>query len=175
MSASLAALPIDGPRNYISSALDLVNLVGGAVIAVVNYWLFPDHGLLMALVCVLVAALFDIGTRYLAVKRTQGPGFWRSERFWEGTGVKLVAYLAIACLAGLSYRLTPIMQQPTAYLWSVAYIVMFLREVQSNLENLADLGADVGWLLAWTKRKQRQVLEEDESAQAGRDDQYVDP
>jgi hypothetical protein len=38
---------------------------------------------------------------------------------------------------------------------------MFLREVQSNLENLADMGADVGWLRAWAERKQKQILESD--------------
>lgn len=162
MSTSLAALLIDGPRNYISRALDLVNVVGGLLIAGMNYWLFPDHGLMVALGCVLAAALLDICTRYMAVRKTQGKGHWRSERFWEGTGVKLVAYLVIAFLAGLSYRLAPFMQQPTVFLWSVAYVVMFLREVQSNMENLADMGADVGWLKAWARRQEDKLLQADD-------------
>lgn len=161
VTASLADLFVNGPRSYISRALDLVNVVGAFFIAGINYWLFPDRGLMVSLGCVLLAAILDIGTRYLAVKKRRGRGHWQSEKFWEGTSVKLVAYLVIALLAGISYRLTPFLQQPTVYLWSVAYIVMFLREVQSNIENLVDMGADVGWLGLWAKRQERRLLEVD--------------
>ncbi len=159
-----------GPANYWQKALTRVQIVWGLLIAAVEYVLFPDKALLVALLSVLGAAMLDIITRYLAVRKTRSRS-WNSEDFWQGTGVKLVAYLVIAILAGLSYRLTPFLQQPTVYLWSVAYVVMFLREVQSNMENLAELGADVGWLATWAKRKERQILnrtDEDEHVGSGK-------
>lgn len=159
-----------GPSSYLQKAVSSVQIVWGLLIAALEYLLFPDKALLVALLSVLGAAMLDIVTRYLAI-RSSGSRSWTSDEFWQGTGVKLVAYLVIAFLAGLSYRLTPFLQQPTVYLWSVAYIVMFLREVQSNMENLAELGADVGWLATWAKRKERQILnrpDEDEPETGGK-------
>lgn len=142
---------------YVRKALDGIRLAWACVIAAANYLLFPDSALMVALCCVLGAAGLDLVTRWISTRRHRVK--WSSDQFWQGTGVKLVAYLAIAFLAGLSYRLSPLMQQPTVFLWTVAYVVMFLREVQSNLENLSDMGADVGWLLSWVKRKEQQLLE----------------
>lgn len=167
---SLTAFFVRGPASYWQKAWSSVQIYWGLLIAAVEYVLFPDKTLLVALLSVLGAAMLDIITRYFAVRKL-GLGRWNSEEFWQGTGVKLVAYLVISILAGLSYRLTPFLQQPTVYLWSVAYVVMFLREVQSNVENLAELGADVGWLGTWAKRKERQILnrtEEDETVSSGK-------
>lgn len=157
VNQSLVSFFVHGPTEYLQKAIANVRVVWGLLIAAVEYVLFPDKALLVALLSVLGAAMADIVTRYLAVRKS-GMRNWNSEEFWEGTGVKLVAYLVISFLAGLSYRLTPFLQQPTVYLWSVAYVVMFLREVQSNMENLAELGADVGWLGSWAKRKERRIL-----------------
>lgn len=159
---TLARFFIRDVRGYLHRVMEWARLVWAFLLAGANWILFPDRALMVALGCVMGAAMADILTRFLAVRKTGGR--WRSEQFWEGTGVKLVAYLVIAFLAGLSYRLSPFMQQPTVFLWSVAYVVMFLREVQSNMENLADMGADVGWLAKWARRKEQQLLESDDAA-----------
>jgi hypothetical protein len=156
---TLARSFITGPVNYLQEAMEQVQVIWGCLLAAICFILFPDQALLVSLLSVLGAAMLDIITRFLAM-RSRGERGWHSDKLWEGTVVKLVAYLVIAFLAGLSYRLTPFLQQPTIYLWSVAYVVMFLREVQSNMENLAELGADVAWLRSWAKRKQRQILEQ---------------
>ncbi len=44
---------------------------------------------------------------------------------------------------------------------TVVYTVVFLREAQSILENLCDAGADLQWLLIWTRKKEKQILEDD--------------
>ena len=131
-------------------------------IATINYLLSPDKTFATALGCVLIAAVFDIVTRFWAIGQ-HGTGL-SSQKFWAGTSIKLVSYLVIAVLAGLSYRLAPFLQQPSIYLWSVAYAVMFLREVQSIVENMCDAGADLQWLLLWTKRKGQQILEADQAS-----------
>lgn len=156
---ALARSFITGPAEYLQKAIDQVQIVWGCLLAAVYYLLFPDKTLFVSLLSVLGAALLDIVTRFLAMRSRKEPG-WHSDKLWEGTVVKLVAYFVIAFLAGLSYRLTPFLQQPTIYLWSVAYVVMFLREVQSNMENLAEMGADVAWLRSWAKRKEREILEQ---------------
>jgi hypothetical protein len=61
-------------------------------------------------------------------------------------------------LAGLSYRVAPL-KEMGIFFATVVYAVMFLREGQSVVENLMDGGADLGWLLFWVKRKQKQILE----------------
>lgn len=146
---------------YLRKAATEMRVVWAFLLAAGNYLLFPNRALMVSLGCVLAAAAMDVVTRWLATQHNKNR--WRSQEFWEGTGVKLVAYLVIAFLAGLSYRLAPFLEEPTVFLWTVAYAVMFLREVQSNMENLAEMGADVGWLLVWVKKKQQQILERDDT------------
>jgi hypothetical protein len=63
-------------------------------------------------------------------------------------------------LTGLSYRVT-FFTQVSVFMATVVYTVVFLREAQSILENLCDAGADLQWLLIWTRKKEKQILEDD--------------
>ena len=36
---------------------------------------------------------------------------------------------------------------------------MFMREFQSNVENLIDAGADLNWLLAFSKSKNKEIMD----------------
>lgn len=51
---------------------------------------------------------------------------------------------------------------------TVVNAVMFLREGQSVIENLVDGGADLGWLLFWMRKKEKQILETEISEYQGR-------
>jgi len=81
-----------------------------------------------------------------------------SNKLWEGTRIKLFSYLVVAILAGLSYRVVQL-EQLSIFFATVVYSIIFLREAQSILENLCDAGADLKWLVIWTKKKQDQILE----------------
>jgi hypothetical protein len=54
---------------------------------------------------------------------------------------------------------------------------MFMREFQSNIENLIEAGADLQWLLLFSKKKNQQLLKgfEDKPPEEVEDDheQYV--
>jgi hypothetical protein len=140
----------------------------GCVIAALNYVLFPDHAFQTAFFAVWAAMLLDIATKYLALSR-KGGGFRQatktrvidSNALWRGTSIKLVSYLIVFILVGLSYRVT-MLTQACVFMASVIYTVIFLREAQSIVENLCDAGADLNWLLIWTKKKERQILEDDD-------------
>ena len=54
------------------------------------------------------------------------------------------------------------MEQLSIFFATVVYSIIFLREAQSILENLCDAGADLKWLLIWTRKKQEQILESEE-------------
>ena len=68
-----------------------------------------------------------------------------SKTLWKGTEVKIVSYLTIAILTGLSYRVM-YLKEAGIMLGSFVYSVMFMREFQSNIENLQEAGADLNWL-----------------------------
>lgn len=136
-------------------------------IALINYVLFPDKAFETAAMAVGAAIILDILTKYMALveeagglKPAIGNRTINSNRLWEGTRIKLISYLIVFILAGLSYRVT-MLHQASVFLATVVYTVIFLREAQSILENLCDAGADLKWLLIWTRKKERQILEED--------------
>ncbi|KXG78302.1 phage holin family protein [Thermotalea metallivorans] len=137
----------------------------GIILACINYILFPDQAYQTATMAVGITILLDIITKYIALSKQAGSYrnavktkvIW-SKTLWEGTKIKLISYLVVAILAGLSYRVT-MLTQVSVFLATVVYSVVFLREAQSILENLCDAGADLKWLLIWTKRKQEQILE----------------
>lgn len=136
-------------------------------IALINYVLFPDQAFKTAAMAVGVAIILDIMTKYMALieeagglKPAIGNRTINSNRLWDGTRIKLVSYMVVFILAGLSYRVT-MLHEASVFLATVVYTVIFLREAQSILENLCDAGADLDWLLIWTKKKERQILEDD--------------
>jgi len=155
-------------QDYIDKAISGTKPLWAFIVGVINYVLFPDKALLIAFYSVGIAIVLDIVTKYRAIGKKHGGlknarklGYLLSRKLWEGTKDKLFTYFIIFIFAGLSYRITDmnIFQQASLFLTSVAYLVIFLREFQSCLENLDEAGSDVSWLLLWTKKKQQQILE----------------
>lgn len=60
------------------------------------------------------------------------------------------------------------MKKMGVFFATVVNAVMFLREGQSVIENLVDGGADLGWLLFWMRKKEKQILETEISEYQGR-------
>ena len=122
-----------------------------------------------ALGAVGIAIVLDILTKFWALSKCNG-GYRAATRdrkiwsrtLWDGTKLKLYAYLVVFILAGLSYRVAPLVQA-AVLLATVVYSVIFLREAQSIVENLCDAGADLYWLLLFVKRKQEDILRSDDS------------
>ena len=150
---------------YCLKAMSGAKPIIGCAIGALNYILFPDDAFLTAAMAVGIAMLLDIVTKYVALS-TKAGGFLkaikkheiRSDSLWHGTRIKLFSYLTVAILAGLSYRVVQL-ETVSIFFATVVYSILFLREAQSILENLCDSGADMKWMLVWTKRKQAQVLE----------------
>ncbi|WP_427340662.1 phage holin family protein [Caloranaerobacter sp. DY30410] len=150
---------------YVEKVISGTKPFWGTVLATMVYIMFPEQAYMTAAMAVGGAILLDILTKYIALSY-QSKGFRNaikqkkifSKTLWEGTKIKLVSYLIIAILAGLSYRVT-MLTQVSVFLATVVYSVIFLREAQSIIENLIDAGADLKWLLIWTKKKQKQILE----------------
>jgi phage-related holin len=154
--------------NYWDKLCSGLTPVIGCVWGALNYVLFPDHAFLTAFLAVWAAMLLDIATKYMALSH-KGGGFRNatktrvidSNTLWRGTSIKLVSYLIVSILAGLSYRVT-MLTQASVFMATVIYTVIFLREAQSILENLCDAGADLNWLLIWTRKKEKQILKDDD-------------
>lgn len=154
-------------HDYIYKLLDKVKIIGAFMLSGLCYLCFPDQAYNAAAIAVGVAMLLDIFTKYLALSH-EAQGYKNAVKtkmifsgtLWAKTRIKLMAYLIIAILAGLAYRVTPL-KEVGVFFGTVVYAVIFLREAQSILENLFDAGADVGWLIKWTKRKQDKILDED--------------
>jgi len=150
---------------YIEKVISGTKPYWGAGLAIISYIMFPDKAYETAALAVGATILLDIITKYIALSH-QSHGFRNAVRerrifsktLWEGTKIKLVSYLIIAILAGLSYRVT-MLAQLSVFLATVVYSVIFLREAQSIIENLIDAGADLKWLLVWTRKKEQQILE----------------
>lgn len=153
--------------HYVDRVVSGTKPFWGTIIAALTYVMFPDKAYSTAAIAVGIVMLLDVFTKYVALSH-EANGFKNacktkkifSGTLWQKTRIKLFSYLIIAILSGLSYRVTPL-KQVGVFFGTVVYSVIFLREAQSILENLADAGADVRWLIRWTKKKQVKILEED--------------
>jgi phage-related holin len=136
----------------------------------VNYVLFPDKAYIPAAIGLGGALILDILTKYYALQKPHKgllkaikAGTICSEKFWIGTKKKIISYLVVMILCGLSIRVAPIAALAIGFS-TVAYSVMFLREAQSCIENLIAAGhEDLKWFLFILKRKQKNILESEES------------
>jgi hypothetical protein len=152
---------------YVDKFLSGATPVWGFFIAACSYILFPDQVFFTGACAVVGAIILDIITKYVALSKQAG-GYWKavqtklisSNKLWEGTIVKIYAYLVVAILVGLCYRVVQL-EQLGMFSGSVIYTIMFLREAQSCFENLCDTGADLKWLVFWTRKKQDQILRRD--------------
>ena len=152
---------------YISKAFTGAKPFLGFTTSIIGYIIFPEKSYLIALSAVLGAAFLDIITknyaickRYGGYKKAVRSGKLFSRSLWKGTEVKIVSYLIISILTGLSYRVI-YLKQAGILIASFVYSVMFMREFQSNVENLMDAGADLGWLLIFTKKKKDKIMKDE--------------
>lgn len=143
-------------------------------LAIIWAWLcwvmFPDVAYYPAAISVAIALALDIATKLFALAKING-GYYKaiknkiilSDTLWRKTNTKLVAYLVVMILAGLSARVTPLAQLGI-FVATVVYSFIFVRECQSNVENLIEAGADgLRPLLFWLKKKEQSITENNEN------------
>lgn len=149
---------------YLSKAAEGLKPCVAFILNAIWYIIFPTQTLMLALSMVLGAALLDIITKQVALSKQNGgflnaikEGKLSSRAMWEGTRTKIFAYLVVAMLTGMSYRVI-YLQELGIILASFVYTIMFLREFESNIENLCAAGADLKWLLLFARRKEKEVM-----------------
>lgn len=135
----------------------------------ITYLILPEQSFIAWCIALWVAVVLDLLTRWFAIFSKNGgvakalkTKAWNSETMFHKTAIKIVAYLVIQILAGLSMRFVgiPYISNIVA---TVIYSFLFFREFASNIENLIDAGADyLQPLLFWVKKKESAVLEKDD-------------
>jgi phage-related holin len=146
---------------HVSPFLTLLNTA-------ITYVLFPKDSYIAPAISLGVSVILDILTKYYAISHRNGGflnafkiGKINSQSFWEGTRKKLIGYLVIMILAGLSARFG-VLQTPAVFFSTIAYSFMFLRECQSIIENLIEAGhKDLAWILHIIKRRQQIILDKE--------------
>ena len=158
---------IQNMYEYISKAFTGAKPMLGLALSVISYIIFPEKAYFISLMAVLGAAFLDIITKNYAICKKHGgykkatkDGKLFSKTLWKGTEVKIVSYLIISILTGLSYRVI-YLKQAGILIASFVYSVMFMREFQSNIENLIEAGADLQWLLLFSKKKNKELMEKE--------------
>jgi hypothetical protein len=136
--------------------------------SVISYILFPSDAYYTAAIGLGGAMILDILTKYYALRKPHGSikkaiaaGSISSDNFYRGTRKKLISFLVLMILCGLSVRVAPV-AGAAVFLSTLAYSVMFLREAQSCVENLLDAGHDeLSWLLPVLRRRQKKIIEDE--------------
>lgn len=175
---------VEGLKNmweYVNKAFTGAKPFLGLVASWMGYIVFPEKVYFLSLMAVLGAAFLDIITKLIAICKKHG-GYKEavkakklfSKSLWEGTKVKIFSYLIISILTGLSYRVV-YLKEAGIVIASFVYSVMFMREFQSNVENLIEAGADLHWLLLFSKKKNKELMEiyEDEEIQEVNTDERI--
>ncbi len=131
-----------------------------------TYLICPNAAYAPAITAVWIAVLLDILTRLFANSRNAG-GFLKairaksisSDTLWSRTAIKVVAYLTLQILAGLSMRIVPL-EQVSIAVATILYSFLFIREATSVVENLIEAGAeDLKPLLGWLRKKESDLTE----------------
>ena len=153
---------------YLGKVLTVGKAFGGFLIGTIGYWVFPDESFETAAIAVLIAMILDIITKYVSLIKVNGGyimavrnGSISSDALWRGARVKIYAYAVVAIIIGLIYRVTMVEQVGLAA-GTAIYSVLLLREVQSIIENLIATGADLGWLKAMAKKKEKEILKSED-------------
>ena len=158
---------------YIAGAFTKVKPMLSLALSVIwsgiSYILFPNESYLTAACAVGGVMILDVITKYYALKKPYGSvyeaikaGAIKSDSFFQGTKKKLISFLTLMILCGLSVRVVPI-GGIAVFAGSIVYSVMFLRECQSCIENLIAGGNnDLEWLLPLLRKKERNLLSLDE-------------
>lgn len=152
---------------YLQKVFDTVKPAYAVFISVVMYALFPEDAYISAFCAVIAVMVLDILTKYYCVAHNNNgliccikTGKLRSETLWRGTSRKIMDYLIIFIMVGLSYRVSPV-AGVVVFLGTVVYGFIFLRECQSILENLEEAGHDVGWALSIVRKRKTKIMEEE--------------
>ena len=152
---------------YLGTAFNGLKPILGLVMSAIGYIMFPEKAYFISLMAVLGAAFLDIITKSYAICKRNGgykkatkAGELFSKSLWTGTETKIISYLTISILTGLSYRVI-YLKEAGIFVASFVYSVMFMREFQSNVENLMEAGADLDWLLLFSKKKNKDLLEKE--------------
>ncbi|MDF2889799.1 MAG: hypothetical protein K0R80_166 [Clostridia bacterium] len=151
-------------QHFVRQLWDNVSPILACIWAFFFWMMFPDAAYIPAAIAVGIAIGLDLFTKLYALARKNG-GYLKaidkhiikSDTLWRKTSIKLYSYLVIFILAGLSARVTPL-EIVGVGVATFAYSVIFIRELQSNAENLIEAGAD--WLrpfLSWTKQKEKDI------------------
>ena len=148
---------------------DTVKPATALIWACVTYLILPEESFIAWCIALWVAVVLDLFTRWYAIFKKSGgikkalkTKAWSSQAMFEKTSVKIISYLVIQILAGLSMRLVDI-PYISNIVATVVYAFLFFREFSSNIENLIDAGADyLKPLLFWVKKKKDEVLEKEE-------------
>jgi len=157
-----------GIRDFFGRAWQQINPLLAWGWAGICWVLFPDAAYIPAAVATGGAIVMDIITKFIAISRSAG-GYFKAIRagaissdvLWQRTKDKLIWYLCVVILVGLAARVT-MLRVFGITVSTVVYSVVFIREFQSNLENLRDAGCPwAGPLVDWTKRKEDAVLNDD--------------
>lgn len=158
-----------GVFEYTQKVADYVKPAWAIICSVLSYVLFPDKAYVAPTIGLLGALVLDVLTKYYAISKNNG-GFCSairtrkisSESMWKGTKKKLVSVLVVMICCGLLMRFTAFLPQIAITVTTISYMFMFLREVQSIVENLMDAGNDeLSWFLKLIKRKKGQLLEDE--------------
>lgn len=168
--------------DYVEKAFTGAKPIIGAMFGFFTYVCFPEKAYLLALMAVMAAAFMDIITKSYSIIAKNG-GYRKaiknkklfSKTLWKGTERKIIAYLTIAILTGLSYRVI-YLKEAGILIASFVYSVMFMREFQSNVENLIEAGADLHWLLLFSKKKNKELMkpyEEEEEHKESEDIEQI--
>jgi hypothetical protein len=157
--------------NYLGKAMSGIKVATGFLLTSLGYIMFPEQAYKDATIALGIAMLMDIFSKYVAISINSGglrkafkEGKIFSRTLWEGTRVKLITYLSISIMVGASYQLNTLPNTSASisqFMATVVYTVLYLREFQSMLENFRDAGADVEWLLVFTKKKEKEILKEE--------------
>lgn len=149
---------------YIAKAFTGKKTILGAILGFIGTVLFPVPFYKTSFFAVMAASGLDALAKIYAICKNNG-GLAKSiklkkvfsKTFWKGTEVKIVSYLFVAILTGLSYRVV-YLEQFGIFIASFVYSVMFMREFQSIVENLIEAGANLGWLLLFSKKKNKELM-----------------
>jgi uncharacterized protein YacL len=131
--------------------------------------MFPEKSFAAWCAALWIAVILDLFTRWYAIFKKAGgirkaikSKAWNSRDMYAKTSIKIVSYLVIQILAGLSMRLfdIPYISNIVA---TVIYAFLFFREFASNIENLIEAGADyLKPLLFWVKKQEKEVLKKED-------------
>lgn len=156
-----------GVGDYLGKAWNKVQPFAAGIVTLVNYLIFPENAYKSAAIALSVAVFIDIITKYYyyskmnnGLKNAIREHYIRSECLWMGAKRKIISYLVVMILCGLSIRVTMLVQV-TVFISTFAYSMMFLRECQSILENLIDAGhTELDWFLIFIRKKQEAVFKD---------------